>query len=222
MSCIAALDLTSRRSALMERLPMTINYHEGHRRLQDQFDTRRIADRLRQVTMRTAFTDDDKTFIEGRIFFFVATATAAGCPTCNLKGGAPGFVRVIAPDELAFPDYDGNGMFLSLGNIATNPHVGLLFIDFEMPKRLRVEGEASISSGDPLIGRTVGAQLIVRVKARAIYPNCPRYLPKMKLIEPSIYAPRAGIDSPEPAWKSFPEFKDAVHKRQRTYSGAKE
>jgi predicted pyridoxine 5'-phosphate oxidase superfamily flavin-nucleotide-binding protein len=206
----------------MERLPMTINYHEGHRRLQDQFDTRCIADRLRQVTMRTAFTDDDKTFIEGLIFFFVATATAAGRPTCNLKGGAPGFVRVVAPDELAFPDYDGNGMFLTLGNITTNPHVGLLFIDFEMPKRLRVEGEASVSSDDPLIGRTVGAQLIVRVKARAIYPNCPRYIPKMQLIEPSIYAPRAGIDSPEPAWKGFPEFRDAVHKRQRTYSGANE
>jgi predicted pyridoxine 5'-phosphate oxidase superfamily flavin-nucleotide-binding protein len=206
----------------MERLPMTINYHEGHRHLQDQFDSRRIADRLDQVTARTAFTDDDKTFIEGRVFFFVATATATARPTCNLKGGAPGFVRVIAPDELAFPDYDGNGMFLSLGNIATNPHVGLLFIDFERPKRLRVEGEAFVSSDDPLIGRTLGAQLIVRVKARAIYPNCPRYIPKMQLIEPSIYAPRAGVDPPEPAWKGFPEFKDAVHKRQKTYSGANE
>src|SRR5580658_4781004 len=132
---------------------MTIDYHAGHRRLQDQFDSRRIADRLDQVTARTAFTADDRAFIEGRIFFFLATATAEGCPTCNLKGGAPGFVRVVAPDELAFPDYDGNGMFLSLGNIATNPHVGLLFIDFERPKRLRVDGEASTSSDDPLIAR---------------------------------------------------------------------
>jgi uncharacterized protein len=201
---------------------MTINYHEGHRCLQDQFDSRRIADRLDEVTARTAFTDDDKTFIEGRIFFFVATATAGGHPTCNCKGGAPGFVRVIAPDVLAFPDYDGNGMFLSLGNIAVNPQVGLLFIDFERPKRLRVDGEASVSSDDPLIGRTVGAQLIVRVKARAIYPNCPRYIPKMQLIEPSIYAPHAGVDPPEPAWKGFPEFKDAVHKRHKTYRGANE
>lgn len=201
---------------------MTINYHEGHRRLQDQFDSRRIADRLDEVTARTVFTDDDKTFIEGRIFFFVATATAEGHPTCNFKGGAPGFVHVIAPDVLAFPDYDGNGMFLSLGNIAVNPQVGLLFIDFERPKRLRVDGDASVSSDDPLIGRTVGAQLIVRVKARAIYPNCPRYIPKMQLIEPSIYAPRAGVDPPEPAWKGFPEFKDAVHKRHKTYRGANE
>jgi predicted pyridoxine 5'-phosphate oxidase superfamily flavin-nucleotide-binding protein len=199
---------------------MTIDYHEGHRRLQDQFDSRRIADRLDEVTARTAFTEDDKTFIEGRSFFFLATATGAGHPTCNLKGGMPGFVRVIAPDELAFPDYDGNGMFLSLGNIVANPHIGLLFIDFEKPKRLRVDGEASVSKDDPLIGCTIGAQLMVRVKVRAIYPNCPRYIPKMQLIEPSIYAPRAGLDPPEPAWKEFPQFKDAVHKRQKTYSGA--
>jgi uncharacterized protein len=146
--------------------------------------------------LTTAFADGDKTFIEGRIFFFVATATATGHPTCNLKGGAPGFVRVIAPDVLTFPDYNGNGMFLSLGNIVANPQVGLSFIDFESPKRLRVDGEASVSSDDPLIGRTVGAQLTGRVKARAIYPNCPRYIPKMQLIEPSIYAPRARVDPP--------------------------
>jgi predicted pyridoxine 5'-phosphate oxidase superfamily flavin-nucleotide-binding protein len=201
---------------------MTILFHEGSRRLQDQFDSRRIADRLESVTARTAFTDDDRTFIEGRIFFFLATATAEGSPTCNLKGGMAGFVRVVAPDELAFPDYDGNGMFLSLGNITSNPRVGLLFIDFEKPKRLRVDGVASVSIDDPLMGRTVGAQLIVRVKVRAIFPNCPRYIPKMQLIEPSIYAPREGVDPSEPVWKSFPEFADAVHRRQRTYSGSEE
>jgi uncharacterized protein len=200
---------------------MTILYHEGNRRLQDQFDSRRIADRLEQVTTRTAFTDDDKAFIESRNFFFLATATAEGHPTCNLKGGMPGFVRVVAPDELVFPDYDGNGMFLSIGNITANPNIGLLFIDFEKPRRLRVAAEARVSKDDLLIGRTVGAQLIVRVTARAIFPNCPRYIPKMQLIEPSIYAPREGIDPPEPGWKSFPEFKDAVHCRQRTYGGEK-
>ena len=198
---------------------MTISFHEGHRRLQDRFDSRRIADRLDEVTARTVFTDDDRGFIESRIFFFLATATAEGCPTCNLKGGASGFVRLVAPDEIAFPDYDGNGMFLSLGNIATNPQIGLLFIDFEKPKRLRVEGVASVSTDDPLIKHTVGAQLMVRMQVRAIFPNCPRYIPTMKLIEPSIYTPRESFDAPEPVWKSFPEFKDAVHPRQRTYSG---
>jgi uncharacterized protein len=127
---------------------MTIVYHEGNRRFQDQFDSRRIADRLEQVTMRTAFTDDDKTFIESRILFFLATADAEGQPTCNLKGRPPGFVRVAAPDELVFPDYDGNGMFLSIGNISVNPNIGFLFIDFEKPRRPRVNGAATVSASE--------------------------------------------------------------------------
>jgi len=54
---------------------------------------------------------------------------------------------------------------------------------------------------------------------RAIFPNCPRYIPTMQLIEPSIYAPRAGCDAPEPAWKDFADFKDYVHPRQPTLKG---
>jgi uncharacterized protein len=198
---------------------MPMMYHEANRRFQDQFDSRRIADRLEQVTTRTAFTDDDKTFIESRILFFLATADADGRPTCSHKGGTSGLVRVVAPDELAFPDYDGNGMFLSIGNISANPNIGLLFIDFEKPKRLRVNGTASVSRDDPLLEHTVGAQLIVRVKARTIFPNCPRYIPMMQLVEPSIYVPREGVDPLEPAWKSFPDVKDVVHRRQKTYAG---
>jgi predicted pyridoxine 5'-phosphate oxidase superfamily flavin-nucleotide-binding protein len=198
---------------------MTVMYHDGNRCFQDQFNSRRIADRLEQVTTRTAFTDDDRAFIESRIVFFLATADKEGRPTCSLKGGMPGFVRVVAADELVFPDYDGNGMFLSIGNVAVNANVGLLFLDFEKPKRLRVHGTATVSPDDPLIKHTVGAQLIVRVKARVIFPNCPRYIPRMQLVEPSIYTPRAGGDPPEPGWKSFPEFKDAVPRRQETFRG---
>jgi len=121
---------------------------------------------------------------------------------------------VIAPDELAFPDYDGNGMFKSLGNVAVNPHVGLLFIDFEKPRRFRVNGTAVIARDDPLMAQTVGAQMIVRVKARVIFPNCPRYVPTMKMVEESKYAPKPGKDPVEPAWKSFPEVTDHVHPRQ--------
>jgi hypothetical protein len=110
-------------------------------------------------------------------------------------------------------------MFLNIGNISVNPGVGLLFIDFEKPKRLRVDGSASVSRDDPLLAHTVGAQLIVRVKVRAIYPNCPRYIPTMTLVEPSIYAPLPGVAPPEPAWKSFADFKDAVHPRQPAYRG---
>ena len=198
---------------------MSSFYHEGSRQLQDEFQSRKIADRLEQVTRRKTFTEDDRAFIESRVFFFLATADAEGRPDCNHKGGIAGFVRVVASDEIAFPDYDGNGMFKSLGNILINPHVGILFLDFEKPRRLRVNGLASVSRHDPLLAQTVGAQLIVRVKAQSIFPNCPRYIPKMRLVEPSSYAPRASVEVPEPAWKSFPEFKDAVHPRQKTFKG---
>jgi uncharacterized protein len=198
----------------------TIMYHEGNRRLQDQFDSRRISDRLEQKLTRTQFTAADKVFIEGLAYFFLATADAAGRPDCSYKGGMPGFVRVTGPSELAFPDYDGNGMFKSLGNMLVNPAVGMLFVAMHgKPQRLRVNGEAVVSDHDPLLAESVGAQLIVRVAARAIFPNCPRYVPSMELIEPSIYAPRPGCETPEPAWKGFADFKDYIHPRQPTFKG---
>ena len=199
---------------------MTIMYHDGNRRLQDEFDSRRISDRLEEKLTRTAFTPDDKAFIESMIYFFLSTADAEGRPDCSFKGGAPGFVRVTGESEIAFPDYDGNGMFKSLGNLLVNPSVGLLFIDLhERPRRLRVNGSATISRDDPLLAETVGAQLIVRVQARAIFPNCPRYIPSLELVEESAYAPRAGIDPPEPAWKGFDLFKDVVPARRPTFRG---
>lgn len=194
-------------------------YHEGNRRLQDEFDSRRIADRLESFA-RTAFSPDDKAFIESMPYCRLATADAEGRPDCSFKGGMPGFARVTGPSELVFPDYDGNGMFKSLGNILVNPGVGLLFIAMHgRPRRLRVNGDATVSRDDPLLAETVGAQLIVRVAVRAIVPNCPRYVPSMELIEPSIYAPAPGVAPPEPAWKDFPEFKDVVHPRQPTFRG---
>ena len=201
-------------------MPDSIMFHVGNRQLQDAFDSRRIADRLEEKLTRTAFTDDDKAFIENAPYFFIATADADGRPDCSFKGGMPGFVRVVGRSELAFPDYDGNGMFKSLGNLAVNPQIGMLFIALhDKPRRLRINGTALMSRDDPLLAATVGAQLIVRVTAQAIFPNCPRYIPTMQLVQPSIYAPCAGQDPVEPAWKSFPDFKDHVHPRQKTAPG---
>jgi len=198
----------------------SIMFHDGNRRLQDRFDSRRISDRVEEKLTRTQFTADDKAFIESLPYFFLATADAQGRPDCSYKGGMPGFVRVTGPSELAFPDYDGNGMFKSLGNVLVNRNVGILFIAMHgKPQRLRVNGEATVRDDDPLLAETVGAQLIVRVAARAIFPNCPRYIPKMELIEPSIYAPRPGCEAPEPAWKDFADFKGYVHPRQPTHKG---
>ncbi|HEV7476183.1 MAG TPA: pyridoxamine 5'-phosphate oxidase family protein [Burkholderiales bacterium] len=185
-------------------------YHAGSRELQDRFDTRRLADRLAERLSRTEFSAEDKVFIETRIMFFLATADAAGRPDCSYKGGLPGFVRVTGAGELAFPSYDGNGMFRSLGNVRVNPAVGLLFLDFERPRRLRVLGTASASESDPLLGEFAGAQLVVRVRAEAIFPNCPRYLHRMQLVEMSPYAPRPGYEPPVPAWKEQPAFKEVL------------
>src|SRR5205085_3666667 len=196
---------------------MSSIYNWGSRQLQDQFDSQRIADRLEQRTVHATFTDEDRAFIERSPMFFLATADAEGHPDCSYKGGMPGFVRVLSANTLAFPDYDGNGMFKSLGNLLVNPHVGLLFIDLhERPRRLRVNGSATVSREDRLLADTVGAQLIVRVQARAIFPNCPRYIPKMQLAEPSIYVPQPGCEPVEPAWKGFDLFKGYVHPRQKT------
>ncbi|TGQ29621.1 pyridoxamine 5'-phosphate oxidase family protein [Mesorhizobium sp. M00.F.Ca.ET.216.01.1.1] len=146
-------------------------YHEGNRSLQDRFESRRIADRLAQIA-RTAFSGDDKAFIEHAIYFFLATVDAEGRPDCSFKGGPAGFVRVTGPSELTFPDYDGNGMFRSLGNLAVNPEVGLLFIAMHgTPRRLRVNGTARIDRDDLLTGRTVGAQMTVRSRRASSSPT---------------------------------------------------
>lgn len=192
-------------------------YHQGNRELQSKFGSELLADRLLQKTHRQRFDDTDKDFIESCPFFFIATADDKGWPDCSFKGGAPGFVRVVAPDLLVFPDYDGNGMFKSLGNLALNPHVGLLFIAMsEKPKRLRVNGTAELSFDDPLLASFPGGQLLVRVRPEHIFPNCPRYIPHMQLTAASVYVPAKGGTQLEPAWKAFPEFKDVVPKRKPT------
>src|SRR5688500_15135407 len=197
-------------------------YHEGSRELQDTFDSRRIADRLEQVTAHDVFTEGDADFIEGCAMFFLATADAEGKPDCSYKGGLPGFVRVVDGHTLAFPDYDGNGMFRSLGNILVNPHVGLLFIDFEQPGRVRVNGRATVSRYDPLLPNFPGAQMVVRVQADLIFPNCPRYIHRMRVLQPSEYAPRRSYTPPEPGWKQMEVFKDALpRKRGRDAEGEK-
>jgi predicted pyridoxine 5'-phosphate oxidase superfamily flavin-nucleotide-binding protein len=180
-------------------------YHAGARALQDRFDTRRLADRLdERFVQRGEIDAADRAFIERMDMFFLATADAAGHPQCSYKGGDPGFVRVLDPHTLAFPTYDGNGMYLSMGNVAVNPNVGLLFVDFTAarPARLRVNGVAGIDPGDPLAATYPGAQFVVRVRATQVFPNCPRYIHRMALVERSRFVPPAdGTPAPVPDWK---------------------
>ena len=181
-------------------------YHAGSRELQDRFDTRRLADRLEERNSRDHIGPEDAAFIERMDMFFIATADADGRPQCSYKGGEPGFVRVLDEHTLAFPNYDGNGMYLTWGNAIVNPHVGLLFIDFvdARPSRLRIDGTASVALDDPLADSWPEAQFVVRVRADRVFPNCPRYIHRMALVERSKYVPRPGVRTPVPEWKRGP------------------
>ena len=176
-----------------------MDYRDSHRRLQERFDTRRLADRLAGVAGDDVTSYRD--FIEARDMFFLATADAAGQPQCSYKGGDPGFVRVVDAHTVAFPSYDGNGMFLSTGNMTENPRVGLLFVDFGNGSRLRLNGEARIDLEDPLLEAWAGAKLVVRVRVTAVFPNCRRYVHTHGPNARSVFVPVKGETPPVPDWK---------------------
>jgi predicted pyridoxine 5'-phosphate oxidase superfamily flavin-nucleotide-binding protein len=189
---------------------MAIGYHDGSRSLQDQFDTRALADRIDELLVSATISEHDQAFIEARDMFFLATADAKGRPTCSYKGGEPGFVRVLDEHTLAFPSYDGNGMYLSAGNVLVHPDVGLLFIDFEQGHRLRLNGTATIVHTPALLDRWPEAQFVVVVRALEVFPNCPRYIHRYQLVKRSRFVPRSECLTPVPAWKRSDWAVDAL------------
>lgn len=194
-------------------------YHEGMRQLQDTRETRQLADRMEQVIFRDALSTEDRAFIEHCSMVFVATANAEGFPECSYKGGVPGFVQVLDARTLAIPDYDGNGMYRSWGNVLVNPRIGLLFVDFELQKRIRVNGSASVLSDDPLRETMEGAFFVVRVNIDQVFPNCSRYIHTMQMSELSNHAPRACHTPPAASWKADEDFRDYLPSRDRPDSG---
>jgi hypothetical protein len=189
---------------------MAAGFHEGSRSLQGRFDTTALADRIDDLLVSDTISEGDRAFIEARDLFFLATADADGRPTCSYKGGDPGFVRVLDDRTLAFPSYDGNGMYLSAGNVLVNPWVGLLFIDLERGHRMRLEGRAGIDPDDPLLADHPEAQLVVRVHATKVYPNCPRYIHRYELVRRSRFVPRTDCLTPVPEWKRSDWAYDAL------------
>lgn len=177
-------------------------FNDDHRYWQDRFDTRRLADRIDELLVSDTIDEHGRRFIESRDMFFLATCDADGNPQCSYKGGDPGFVRVLDEHTVAFPVYDGNGMFLSLGNVRQTAKVGMLFVDFEHPNRLRLNGVARVDDDDdPLIAEMPGAALVVRVTATAVFPNCSRYIHRMQLVERSTFVPKPDAAPPVPDWK---------------------
>lgn len=180
----------------------------AQRRLQDKFDTRRIADKVEAIALHDSLSEGDRAFIAGRDMFFLSSVDAQGMPTVSYKGGAPGFVRTPDEKTLVFPSYDGNGMFLSLGNLAATAKVGLLFIDFETPNRIRVQGEARLDTDPTALADWPGAQLLVRVTVQAVWPNCPRYIHRYRKETPSRYVPRPEDPVPLAGWKRIDLLQD--------------
>lgn len=195
-------------------------YGTQHRALQEKFETVRLADAVKQNIVSAEIGDEHKGFIESRDFFFLTTIDHRGFPTCSHKGGSPGFIRVIDSKTIAFPSYDGNGMFLSMGNISQNSKVGMLLIDFEVPHRIRIHGEARMDLNDPLVGTFPGAELVIRVQIEDIFINCPRYIHRYKRIESSKYAPQADCPTPLPQWKRIDGLQDALPERDKHIAGA--
>ena len=199
---------------------MSVLYEPTHRSLQAQFDTQRLADRIEQKLFRTALAPEDKSFIERLDLFFLATVNSKGEPNCSYKGGDPGFVRVLDSETLMFPNYDGNGMFLSMGNVAANGHVGMLFIDLCSPKRLRVNGTARIEPATFAVPAYPEAQFVIVVSVREVFPNCPRYVHKFAPVERSQFVPHAGCDTPVPNWEKSDWARDVLPQGD-TAAGAK-
>jgi len=194
---------------------MSSLYGPLHRALQERFDTRRLADNVEKRLVLTEIPPEHKTLIESRDMFFLSTIDHQGRPTVSYKGGDPGFVRVLDKKTIAFPCYDGNGMFYSMGNLMGNGEVGLLFIDFEKPHRLRLQGIASVDDGDPLLQNYAEAQLVVRVTVSQIFRNCPRYVHRYTKNKPSEYVPRATCETPLAPWKRVDDMQASLPAKDR-------
>ena len=194
---------------------MSSVYGKTHRNLQDQFDSRKLADRLNDSIVKKEFDTDAKKFIESRDMFFLSTINHNNMPTVSYKGGNPGFVKVINSKTLVFPSFDGNGMFMSMGNIKENKNVGLLFIAFDKPHRLRVHGKASISKDKNLLKDFKEAELVVKIKLENYWQNCPRYIHKYVKIDESKYVPKKNVQTPLAGWKKTDLVQDVLPEKDK-------
>lgn len=187
-------------------------YTEHQRVLQREADTRPLADRLATAIVTPELTPEHAGFVSSRDLFFLATVDGDGRPTVSYKGGAPGFVEVVDPGTLRFPDFDGNGMFLSLGNIEATGRIGMLFIDLETPHRLRVQATAVVERDGE---RVPGAQRMVRASVEAVFVNCGRYVHRHERTERSRFVPDVDGHQPYPAWKRIDGFQDVLPARDQ-------
>ena len=191
-------------------------YTAEARKLQQRFDTEALAAAELQVIVHDTLSAADRGFIEQAEMFWLASVDPQGAPTVSFKGGAPGFVHMPDDNTLLFPCFDGNGMFFSMGNIASTSQVALLFMDFIRPHRLRVQGTAQLSDEPAIVGLWPGAQFAVQVAITALITNCPRYIPRMQRVEGSRYVPHASTGAqPIPGWKRIDAIQPVLPQRDQ-------
>jgi predicted pyridoxine 5'-phosphate oxidase superfamily flavin-nucleotide-binding protein len=185
-------------------------FHEGMREFQDRFDGRRVAEAIETHRKHADFWGDEKEMIQSAQFFFIASGWGEYVD-CNIKSGDAGFVKIVDSGVLEYPEYDGNSMYRTLGNILKNPNVGLLFVRFDgKSRRIRVNGKASIHDDAATLSAHFGAKVVVRI-ACEIYPNCPRYLPNLEQKKESPHVPREGCGvPPPPEWKGRDYIRDVL------------
>jgi len=185
-------------------------YGPAPRELQDQFDSRRLADAIESIGAKQELDEMAQAFIASRDMFFLTTVDDRGRPTVSYKGGPAGFVKVLDARTIAFPSYDGNGMYLSMGNIACNPEVGFLFIDLERPFRIRVQGRAAVSREAEKLALFKEAELVVTVSVDDVWMNCPRYIHRFQKVSTSRYVPAENAETPFCEWKRIGELRQAL------------
>ena len=190
-------------------------YTEAQRTLQNEFSTRDLAERIKEAVVTEALSDQQAAFIHSRNMFYLSTVDELGYPSCSYKGGDIGFVRVIDPKTIVFPNYDGNGMFMSTGNIQAKSKIGLLFIDFQTPQRIRVRGKAKCIKEGPILKSYPGANLVVELAVSNAWINCPRYIHRMDLSDQSPYIPAKDGTIPLALWKRVDLVQDVITDKDR-------
>ena len=181
------------------------------REFQELFDGVRTADAIEKHRKHYEFWDDEIDLIRKSKFFFIASSWN-GYIDCNIKSGDPGFVKIVKDGVIEYPEYDGNSMYRTAGNIVKNANVALLFVNFDgKSRRIRINGHASIHRDSNSLKRHYGAKFVVRIKCE-IYPNCPRYIPDLKNDKLSAYTPREEETPPAPEWKERDYIKNILPK----------
>jgi len=183
--------------------PISLPGSDGEHEFQENWNTRPRANAFYRNQVLGYLNSLMQAFVSKQEMMFVGTADKHGEADTSFRAGLPGFVRVLDEKTLAYPEYRGNGVMSSLGNISENPHVGLLFLDFTEAKiGLHVNGRARIVANDeflrdaaasepvredkpPATGR--GAELWVVVTVVEAYIHCSKHIPRLQKIDEEIH-----------------------------------